>query len=126
MADTKQGREDQAADEDRRQRERAMDEALARADEPEPALDDVAEGDQSTDDEPPECHRRDCHEPAAFVVIERYQEDTGHGAVEAKALLCREHTAEERPTNLEGVYADYLFGVTPLPGSVPTDPSHRD
>ena len=66
-------------------------------------------------DSPPECHRRSCDEPAAFVVLERYQEETGHGAVEAEALLCRKHTDEESPTNLDGVYPDYVFRVEPLP-----------
>lgn len=61
-----------------------------------------------------ECHRRGCTERATFVVLERYQEDTGHGAVEAEAVLCQEHTAEESPTNLDGSYADYVFRVEPL------------
>ncbi|WP_255170220.1 hypothetical protein [Natrononativus amylolyticus] len=61
-----------------------------------------------------ECHRRDCDEPAAFVVRERYQEETGQGAVEAVATLCRAHTAEEHPTNLDGAYPDYVFRVEPL------------
>jgi hypothetical protein len=47
-------------------------------------------------------------------VLERYQEETGQGAVEAEAFLCREHTDEESPTNLDGVYADYVFYVKPL------------
>ena len=33
---------------------------------------------------PRQCHRRGCNEPATFVVLERYQEETGHGAVEAE------------------------------------------
>ncbi|MFC4245985.1 hypothetical protein ACFOZ7_03085 [Natribaculum luteum] len=70
---------------------------------------------------PRTCHRRDCDEPAAFVVLERYQEETGHGAVEAEAVLCRTHTAEEHPTNLDGVYADYVFRVEPLPEATATD-----
>ena len=65
-------------------------------------------------DSPPECHRRSCTERAAFVVLERYQEETGHGAVEAEAALCQEHAAEERPTNLDGSYADYVFRVESL------------
>jgi hypothetical protein len=65
-------------------------------------------------DRSPTCHRRGCTEPATFVVLERYQEDTGHGAVEAEALLCRVHTDEESPANLEGVYADYVFRVEPI------------
>ncbi|ELZ04894.1 hypothetical protein [Natrialba asiatica] len=68
-----------------------------------------------------ECHRRGCDEPAAFVVLERYQEETGKGAVEAEAVLCRAHTAEEHPTNLDGVYAEYVFRVDPLPGTVSDD-----
>jgi hypothetical protein len=65
-------------------------------------------------DPSPTCHRRGCTEPASFVVLERYQEETGHGAVEAEAFLCRDHTDEESPTNLEGVYADYVFRVEPI------------
>lgn len=65
-------------------------------------------------DSSPECHRRGCTDPATFVVLERYQEETGHGAVEAEAVLCQEHTAEESPTNLDGSYADYVFRVEPL------------
>lgn len=65
-------------------------------------------------DSPPECHRRGCAEQAMFLVLERYQEETGHGAVEAEAVLCREHTDEERPTNLDGSYDDYVFRVEPL------------
>ena len=61
-----------------------------------------------------ECHRRDCTEEATFVVLERYQEETGHGAVEAEAVLCREHAAEESPANLDGSYAEYVFRVEPL------------
>ncbi|ELZ11508.1 hypothetical protein [Natrialba aegyptia] len=70
-----------------------------------------------------ECHRRGCDEPAAFVVRERYQEETGKGAVEAEAVLCRAHTAEEHPTNLDGVYAEYVFRVDPLPEAVSDDAS---
>ena len=111
MPDTKRGREQQAAHEDRRQRELEM----ARA------LDSVRE--ESLDDEevaadldwPPECHRRDCHRVATFRVLERYQEETGHGAVEADALLCPVHAEAEHPTNLDGAYEDYVFRVDPLP-----------
>jgi hypothetical protein len=42
MADTKDGREKQAAEEDRRQRRREVDEELARGDEAEPPVDDAA------------------------------------------------------------------------------------
>lgn len=125
MADTKRSRDKQARDEEDRQRKRALEQALDRADEPEPPRDGQSEveGDEADEysDSPGECHRRGCNEMAMFVVLERYQEDTGHGAVEAKAALCREHTAEERPTNLDGVYPDYVFRVDPIPGTVPTD-----
>jgi hypothetical protein len=84
MADTESGREEQADDETRRQ------------------------------DGVPECHRRGCTQSATFVVLERYQEDTGHGAVEAEAVLCQEHADEESPTNLDGSYADYVFRVESL------------
>jgi len=49
-----------------------------------------------------------------FLVLERYQEETGHGAVKAEAVLCREHTDEESPTNLDGSYEEYVFRVEPL------------
>lgn len=121
MADDKRGREKQAADAERRQRERALDEALERADEAEPPAAETADdetepsADETTDDEPTpvdeECHRRGCSEPAAFVVRERYLEETGHGAVVAEAYLCREHTAEEGPTNLDSSYPEYVFCV---------------
>ena len=120
MPDTKRGREKQARDAENRQRKRELDEARARTDEAEPPLDERAEADESErederSDSPRECHRRGCDERAAFVVLERYQEETGKGAVEAEALLCREHTDEESPANLDGVYADYVFRVDPLP-----------
>lgn len=111
MPDTKRGREEQAAAEDRRQREldlaRAFESARDESAEVEPETEDV--------DWPPECHRRDCHELAAFRVLERYQEETGHGAVEAEALLCQTHTREESPANLDQVYEDYVFRVELLP-----------
>ena len=84
MADTESGRETQADGDNRR---------------------------ENGSPSPPECHRRGCTERATFVVLERYQEETGHGAVEAEAHLCREHTAEESPTNLDGSYAEYVFRV---------------
>jgi hypothetical protein len=34
--------------------------------------------------------------------------------VESEAALCREHTAEESPTNLDGVYPEYVFRVVPI------------
>ena len=122
MADTKEGRENQAADEERRQRERALKEALARTDEAEPPADDRGEPatsgeDGDSIDVPLTCHRRNCEESAEFLVLERYQEETGKGAVEATAALCRDHTDEESPTNLDGVYDEYVFRVVPLPES---------
>ncbi|MFC4437207.1 MULTISPECIES: hypothetical protein [Natrialbaceae] len=74
-------------------------------------------GDQQRGDVPGstrECHRRGCDERAQFVVLERYQEETGKGAVEAEAALCRDHTDEESPANLEGAYDDYVFHVEPI------------
>jgi hypothetical protein len=106
MPDTKEGREKQAADEDRRQRERDIADARARGEELEPPADG---------EEPPrECHRRGCADPPAFVVRERYQEETGHGAVVATAYLCRDHTDEESPTNLDNAYSGYVFRVDPV------------
>ena len=61
-----------------------------------------------------ECHRRGCNERAQFVVLERYQEETGKGAVEAEAALCQDHTDEESPANLDGAYDDYVFRVEPI------------
>jgi len=109
MADTKQGRDKQANDEAKRQRERDLEEARKRGDEAEP---DAEDGDA-----PATCYRRDCAEPAAFVVLERYQAEGGHGAVEARVELCETHTAEESPVNLDAVYEDYVFRVEPLPDS---------
>ena len=108
MADTKQGRAKQADDEANRQRERDRAEARKRGDEADP---------DAEDDAPATCYRRDCAEPAAFVVLERYQEEGGHGAVEARVELCETHTAEESPVNLDAVYDDYVFRVEPLPDS---------
>jgi hypothetical protein len=103
MPDTKEGREKQARAEEVRQREREIREARERDDEPQP----------TDPDAPPTCHRRGCEKPAAFRVLERYQEETGHGAVEAEAHLCRDHTEEESPTNLDHSYPDYVFLVEP-------------
>ena len=100
MADTKQGRDKQAHDKANRQQERE----LRDADETEPPRASDPEG----------CYRRNCEEPATFVVVERYQEETGHGLVEAWAELCTDHAAEERPANLDAADADYMFSVTPL------------
>ena len=117
MADTKRGRNKQARDADNRQREQEIQESRERADEAEPPDEDRDEtrsaGDESPD-APQSCHRRGCTRPATFAVLERYQEETGHGAVEVEALLCTEHTAEESPTNLDEDYADYVFRVEPL------------
>ncbi|MFP8955509.1 hypothetical protein ACLI4Y_02185 [Natrialbaceae archaeon A-CW3] len=121
MADTKKGREKQARNAEKRQRERELAEARDRADESEPPGDAEAEDDHVSDETPPECHRRGCGEQAAFVVLERYLEETGKGAVEATAVLCREHTAEESPVNLDGAYHDYVFHVQPLEGAVETE-----
>jgi hypothetical protein len=104
MPDTKEGREEQAREETNRQQRRDIVEARERGDEAEPP-----------DERPITCHRRGCNEPAQFVVAERYQEETGHGAVTARAYLCRAHTDEESPANLAGAYDDYVFRVEPLP-----------
>ena len=116
MADTKQGRNKQARDADNRQREREVEEERQRTDEAEPP--DDRDGDRLAEDEPSDeprdCHRRDCTRPATFAVLERYQEESGHGAVEVEVFLCTEHAAEECPTNLDEDYADYVFRVEPL------------
>lgn len=65
-------------------------------------------------DSPSTCHRRGCTEQATFVALERYQEETGHGAVEATAVLCQDHAAEESPANLDSSYEEYVFRVEPL------------
>jgi hypothetical protein len=106
MADTKQGRDKQAHDDAKRRRERDLKEARRRNDEAEPA--------DEVDDAPEPCYRRNCTEPAAFVVLERYQEEGGHGAVEARVELCATHTAAEHPVNLDAVYDDYVFRVEPI------------
>lgn len=79
----------------------------------EPRADDIEDDDAASTGT---CHRRDCAERAAFRVLERYQEETGQGAVEATADLCRNHAAAERPANLDGAYEGYVFRVEPLPG----------
>ena len=127
MADTKKGRERQADSEERHQREREMTEERARADEVEPPDETVAEPDDTRREEADSpdtarrCHRRGCDKPAAFEVLERYQEETGHGAVEATAVLCRDHADEESPTNLDNTYEDYVFRVTPLSSTSEAD-----
>jgi hypothetical protein len=109
MPDTKRGREKQARDAELGQRERDIREERARRDEADPT------------DPSRECRRRGCTESPSFVVLERYQEETGQGAVEAEAFLCRAHTAEESPANLDAAYPDYVFRVEPLPGVETTD-----
>lgn len=120
MADTKKGRDKQAHDETRRQQERDIEEARSRGDETEPTEveQDGATAERREEDPPRTCHRRGCEERATFVVVERYLEETGHGAVEATAFLCTDHTREESPTNLAGVYEDYVFRVLPVAGTV--------
>jgi hypothetical protein len=125
MPDTKRGREEQARRADRRQREREVEEARDRADEPEPPREGEESGTETgtrdADREGRACHRRGCDRPAAFLVLERYLEETSRGAVEATAELCQEHTAEESPTRLEAAYPEYVFRVEPLPGAVDAD-----
>ncbi|SER44373.1 hypothetical protein [Natrinema salaciae] len=122
MGDTKKGRDKQAHDAENRQRKWELEQERDRGDEALPG-DEQGDSDDAEEysDSLRECHRRGCDELAAFVVLERYQEETGQGAVEAEAVLCREHTAEESPTNLEGVYANYVFRVTPIPETSTTD-----
>lgn len=113
MADTKRGREKQSRDEANRQREQEVAEAMARSDEQEPEPEDQGTTD-AADDDTRRCHRRGCDEPATFVVFERYLEETGHGPVEVEVFLCRAHTDEEGPTNLDHAYTDYVYRVEPL------------
>lgn len=108
MGDTKSGREEQAHDAEKRQRERELAEELARGDELPPPSDP---------DEPQVCHYRGCTELATYRVLERYQEETGKGAVTAEALVCETHADDESPTNLRRAYAEYVFLVEPLPGT---------
>lgn len=108
MPDTEEGREKQAADADRAQRERALREELDRQDEEPP-------GPEA--DDPPICHYRNCTDLATFHVSERYEEETGHGLVTAEALVCTAHAEGEHPTNLDGASPEYSFSVEPLPGA---------
>lgn len=115
--DAPQGRDgSETAD---RQPERERERAYARAGESDPPPDERDEANpvrrEDGSSTPRECHRRGCDDPAEFVVLERYQEETGQGAVEAKAALCQAHTAEESPTNLDDAYSDYVFRVDPIP-----------
>ena len=127
MADTKKGRDKKAHDAENRQRKRELEQERDRADEAEPLQNEQNEANEvhregnASGDSSQECRRRGCTELPAFLVLERYQEETGHGAVEAEAALCEAHTAEESPTNLDGVYADYVFQVTPIPETSNTD-----
>jgi hypothetical protein len=114
MADTKRGRDEQARQAERRQIQWEIQQARDRADESEPSRTGTVEG-----VEPRTCHRRGCDDPAAFVVFERYLEETGHGAVEAVAYLCPVHTREEGPTNLDPDFADYVFRVEPIAETSP-------
>lgn len=111
MGDTKEGREHQAKHSEKRQRAWELEEELARADEMPP---EESEG-------PPVCHYRGCNELATFRVVERYQEETGHGAVTAEALLCEAHADDESPTNLDNAYPEYVFRVEPLPDAFESD-----
>lgn len=106
MGDTKEGREEQADQAENRQRDRELEEELERSDEDAPPVDP---------DEPQVCQYRGCNELATFRVVERYQEETGHGAVTADALVCQSHADEESPTNLDHAYDEYVFRVEPLP-----------
>ena len=120
MPNTRDGRGERAGDAENRHRESEPEGVSDRTDEAEPPPDGRGNADETNSEEGPaesprECHRRGCDKRAAFAVLERYQEETGQGAVEAEALLCRPHTAEESPANLDGVYADYVFRVEPLP-----------
>ncbi|GAA0238779.1 hypothetical protein ACFFQF_28690 [Haladaptatus pallidirubidus] len=127
MADTKKSRNKQARDEENRQRAWEVEQARERIDETEPrdqqgkANETQYEEDEYSDS-PHVCHRRECDEIARFVVLERYQEETGHGTVKSEAKLCRKHTAEESPTNLDDASAEYLFRVDPLPETADGDP----
>ncbi|WP_345785879.1 hypothetical protein [Halomontanus rarus] len=124
MTEPNTGRDERERTGDR-QREHHREQERDHVDEADPPREavDVAQREADDDsDAPRECHRRNCTERASFVVLERYQEETGHGAVEAEVALCREHTAEESPTNLDGAYMDYVFRVEPLPETVPASP----
>ncbi|MCL7418240.1 MAG: hypothetical protein M8354_10430 [Halalkalicoccus sp.] len=63
---------------------------------------------------PFDCHRRSCENSADFWVYERYQEENDLGAVEAEVPLCRKHTAEERPHNLDRTDPEYVFKIEPI------------
>jgi hypothetical protein len=105
MGDTKASREEQARQAEKRQRERELEEELTRSDEDAPP----------EDEGPAVCHYRGCTDLATYRVTERYQEETGHGAVTAEALVCEAHADDESPTNLDHAYPEYEFRVEPLP-----------
>lgn len=80
MADTKEGREKQAQDEETRQRERALDEALDRADEAEPETAEEAEADEA------EAGEADADETEAAEEVEADEDDVdADGAEQADA-----------------------------------------
>ncbi|CCQ35846.1 uncharacterized protein Nmlp_1651 [Natronomonas moolapensis 8.8.11] len=132
MADDKRGRERRANGAEQRQREREATEDRERGEEAEPPDDGEADdgeaddgeaddatggiqrGDGAYPDPPHECHRRGCDEQASFVVAERYREETGQGTVRAEAHLCRAHTDEESPSNLDSAGEDYVFRIDPI------------
>lgn len=127
MADDKRGQERQANRAEQRQREREAAEDRERGEEAEPPDDGEADdgeaddatggiqrGDGAYPDPPHECHRRGCDEQASFVVAERYREETGQGTVRAEAHLCRAHTDEESPSNLDSAGEDYVFRIDPI------------
>ena len=120
MANTTEDGDERADDEARRRQEREEGVRVRDADDSRVPLDGTV-ADRREADPPRTCHRRGCDEPAQFVVLERYLEETGHGAVEATAYLCTDHTREESPTNLDGVFEDYVFRVEPLAGSADSD-----
>ena len=86
MADDKRGREEQAAHQDRRQRERAVREALARGDEEEPARLDLDEqlGDLN---EALEGHDYPTTTPELIDAFGSYDIDTPEGAESLEAVL---------------------------------------
>ena len=108
MADDKRGRVAKAHNAERRQWEREIEEARSRIDESEPSTDEDVGSFRP-------CHRSDCDRTAMVNVRERYEEDAGRSVVEETANLCRQHSAEERPLHLEGVYDHYVFRIEQLP-----------
>ena len=113
MADDKQGRVKQAHNAERRQWEREIEEARTRADESNPLQEELADEFQA-------CARSDCNRAAMFFILERYQ-DADEDVVEETAMLCREHTADERPMHLERLYDNYVFRIEQLADLTATD-----